>query len=265
MLWLSLASCGDHAGPVFQAVPFTPGPCLSRGVDHSIDLALTADRFGRFYPMRMNSYASEHGGNDWLLPEGTPIYAPLDAVVVEASTRRLHGCPDGEYRIGTRARLVGACSRSTCLEVVLEHLSEVWVRKGQRVQAGDPIGLSGRSGCTDFPHLHLGVLALPRRTGSDETEGRPWPRLGRRQAKRVDALPWAATSTSDMLPSTPYGSGGLWSPPTSVQLARRCTGEEYYLGMHDPFALLPLTFEQCAAACEEHLEVGSCAICCEPG
>lgn len=35
------------------------------------------------------------------------------------------------------------------------HLSEIWVRKGQQVYAGDPIGVSGTSGRSTGPHLHI--------------------------------------------------------------------------------------------------------------
>lgn len=35
------------------------------------------------------------------------------------------------------------------------HLSEIWVRSGQQVYAGDPIGISGTSGRSTGPHLHI--------------------------------------------------------------------------------------------------------------
>lgn len=35
------------------------------------------------------------------------------------------------------------------------HLSRVWVRKGMRIYAGDPVGLSGSTGRATGPHLHI--------------------------------------------------------------------------------------------------------------
>lgn len=35
------------------------------------------------------------------------------------------------------------------------HLSQIWVKKGLRVYAGDPIGISGNSGRSTAPHLHI--------------------------------------------------------------------------------------------------------------
>lgn len=35
------------------------------------------------------------------------------------------------------------------------HLSEIWVERGQKVYAGDPIGISGTSGRSTGPHLHI--------------------------------------------------------------------------------------------------------------
>lgn len=42
------------------------------------------------------------------------------------------------------------------------HLADVRVASGQKVEAGDVIGLSGDSGRSTGPHLHFGVCPLPR-------------------------------------------------------------------------------------------------------
>lgn len=35
------------------------------------------------------------------------------------------------------------------------HLSRVWVKRGQRIYAGDPVGISGSTGRSTGPHLHI--------------------------------------------------------------------------------------------------------------
>lgn len=35
------------------------------------------------------------------------------------------------------------------------HLSQIWVKKGERIYAGDPVGVSGSSGRSTGPHLHV--------------------------------------------------------------------------------------------------------------
>lgn len=35
------------------------------------------------------------------------------------------------------------------------HLSQTWVRKGERIYAGDPVGVSGSTGRSTGPHLHI--------------------------------------------------------------------------------------------------------------
>ena len=38
---------------------------------------------------------------------------------------------------------------------VYKHLSRIDVRRGQKIRAGEPIGLSGNTGCSSEPHLHF--------------------------------------------------------------------------------------------------------------
>jgi Peptidase family M23 len=59
------------------------------------------------------------------------------------------------------------------------------VRKGQRVRAGDPVGLVGNSGSSTQPHLHFMVTDGPQPIAAN---GRPWVFLFWRFAGRVTNL-----------------------------------------------------------------------------
>ena len=94
-----------------------------------------------------------------------PVYAPFDGVVVEADDEGRSVPGFGKY-----IKLADASARgSTPVElrvtsryhVVLAHLSHVEAGPGQRVQAGQRLGITGNSGWSTGPHLHLGLRIKP--------------------------------------------------------------------------------------------------------
>jgi murein DD-endopeptidase MepM/ murein hydrolase activator NlpD len=60
--------------------------------------------------------------------------------------------------------------------VVLAHLTRgsVWVKTGDNIQVGDPIGLVGNSGNSIEPHLHLQVVKMDRSTHTPNWEPVPF-------------------------------------------------------------------------------------------
>ena len=98
-------------------------------------------RFTSPYGMR---WGRLHGGVDLAVPEGTPVGA------VNAGTVKL-------------ARWYGGYGNAVIIEhadgveTVYGHNSEVLVKEGQRVQAGDRIALAGNSGHSYGSHIHLEV------------------------------------------------------------------------------------------------------------
>lgn len=108
-----------------------------------------------------------HDGLDFRAPaamaaRGVNVLAPAAGVI--ASLR--DGEPDGAFLSGGAAAING---RECGNGVVIEH-EDGWssqlchlrrgslrVREGQRVNAGDVIGLVGLSGHTEFPHVHLAL------------------------------------------------------------------------------------------------------------
>lgn len=84
-----------------------------------------------------------HNGLDYAAPMGTPVLAAhVGAVQI--------GNDPGGY--GNYVKVIGA--RMTTLYA---HLSQVTVSAGQRVQAGDELGLVGSTGNSTGPHLHFGL------------------------------------------------------------------------------------------------------------
>ncbi|WP_228395193.1 M23 family metallopeptidase [Modestobacter roseus] len=100
-----------------------------------------------------------HAGVDFAAPLGTPEYAVMDGVVLQAGPASGYGLavyiqhPDGDV-------------------TVYGHMQEILVAEGQTVRAGDTIALLGNTGQSTGPHLHFEV----HRGGLD--------------GEKVDPLPW---------------------------------------------------------------------------
>ena len=87
----------------------------------------------------------EHHGVDYLVPEGTAVFATADGVVKSLSEKNSsHG----------KAITI---DHGNGYETSYSHLLDIRVRKGQTVKRGDIIALSGNSGLSFVPHLHYEV------------------------------------------------------------------------------------------------------------
>lgn len=93
---------------------------------------------------------------DFSMPEGTPIFAAREGVVVNVV--------DNYRRGGTAAHFKKLANRIHILHddgsigryLHLRHGGAL-VRAGQKVRAGDPIAYSGNTGYSQGPHLHFSV------------------------------------------------------------------------------------------------------------
>lgn len=100
----------------------------------------TTSPFG-VYRVYNGSFTSRHTGQDIRAVTGTPIYASAGGRVVLAERLDIRGnmvIIDHGWGVFT-----GYC-----------HLSEITVKPGQLLEAGQPIGLSGNTGRSTGPHLH---------------------------------------------------------------------------------------------------------------
>jgi murein DD-endopeptidase MepM/ murein hydrolase activator NlpD len=90
-----------------------------------------------------------HNGVDIACRVGTPVLAVGDGTVI--------ACAYGDAVYGKYLVL----RLDSGLDVIYGHLSETWHGRGQRVRRGAVIGLSGNTGTSTGPHLHLGIMADP--------------------------------------------------------------------------------------------------------
>lgn len=87
----------------------------------------------------------EHHGVDYLIPEGTAVFATADGTIKSLSEKNSsHG----------KAITI---DHGNGYETSYSHLLDIRVRKGQKVKRGDIIALSGNSGLSFVPHLHYEV------------------------------------------------------------------------------------------------------------
>jgi len=99
------------------------------------------------------------------------------------------------------------------------------VRMGEQVQAGQPIGLVGTSGMTDFPHAHMGVL----RFAPGSTDGEPVDPFTGNDVKagcgRPGAPLWAVPL--DYQEGAFYGAGFADHIPKGVEVKERAVGADH--------------------------------------
>ncbi|ASA26372.1 peptidase M23 [Paenibacillus donghaensis] len=85
------------------------------------------------------------------------VYAPLDAVVIAAYDEEADITPGSEDVLSMEGNHVYLKVAEMGTFLLLNHLKQhsVTVAVGDKVQAGDLLGLVGNSGSTSEPHLHI--------------------------------------------------------------------------------------------------------------
>ena len=116
-----------------------------------IGSAVTTSNFGwRLHPV-IGSWLM-HAGRDLAAPEGTPVVAALSGRVVSSGLA-------GGYGLAVEIEHEGPRRRT-----LYGHLSELYVKEGERVRQGEVIGRVGSTGLSTGPHLHF-ELRLPQDGG----------------------------------------------------------------------------------------------------
>ena len=132
----------------------------------------TDKAIGSFWGNERDGGARRHEGVDIFAPRGTPAVAAAAGYITRT----------GESKLGGRVVWLATAGGQ---HLYYAHLDKQLVQPGQRVQAGDTLGLVGNTGNarTTAPHLHFGIYLAGR--GAID----PWPFL-----HRADAVPAALAS-----------------------------------------------------------------------
>lgn len=131
----------EYAGtPAIAPEPVPPAPRNVSGWMWPVDCTMTSG-YG-------NRWGSFHDGADFGCPMGTPIHAAATGVI-EPGTG--YNTDPGGYGNYIQQRADGG-------EVIqYGHVSEIYVKVGDRVNVGDIIGAVGSAGSSTGPHLHLRI------------------------------------------------------------------------------------------------------------
>ena len=98
---------------------------------------------------------------DFVARPNSPIFAPADGIVLHA--KKYMGF--GNLVVLSHGRGFYPGQRKTVrYRTRYAHLSKILVKKRQRVNRGDIIGLVGSTGRSTGPHLHYEILMNNRRT-----------------------------------------------------------------------------------------------------
>lgn len=114
------------------------------------------DRYAMSSPFgerEINGAKEFHKGIDFAVPVGTPVYAMVTGPIFRT----------GFEDPNTKAKGLGLRVWQEFLDLAsgktfycwYGHLSEIFVEEGQLVEVGQPIGLSGNTGRSTGPHLHV--------------------------------------------------------------------------------------------------------------
>ncbi len=115
------------------------------------DVRIT-QQFGRTVAAQRLYVSGSHNGMDFGAKIGTPVKSVQSGVVMGQGDTDI-ACKGASFGRWILVR------HNNGLSSLYAHLSVINVKAGQQVAAGEVIGLSGNTGYSTGPHLHLGIYA----------------------------------------------------------------------------------------------------------
>ena len=101
--------------------------------------------------------AKRHTGIDFACPVGTPLFAVAAGTIKDVLDDKSYG----------KVVVLTCKSDKGTVDIWYCHMSKPTVKKGQKVEEGAELGLSGNTGNSTGPHLHLETRVAPFRYGND--------------------------------------------------------------------------------------------------
>jgi murein DD-endopeptidase MepM/ murein hydrolase activator NlpD len=149
---VTTATTQPAAKPTETLASYTPPKKDTKVIQQAEDddaVAPDATGIGKMrWPVRgrvISNFGAGKDGVDIAVPEGTPVKAAENGVVIYAG--------DGLKEFGNTVLV----RHENGLVTVYGHASSIEVQRGQKVKRGQEIALSGMSGTTDSPKLHFEV------------------------------------------------------------------------------------------------------------
>jgi murein DD-endopeptidase MepM/ murein hydrolase activator NlpD len=155
----------DSKGEEIDTRAFTFSPALATGSNeikfiHPLPGSIVTSKFGPRRPPTTGA-SSQHGGADFALPGGKigDILAAADGEV------EFTGFQNGGAGNYIKVKHLNGAGKHLCTTVYM-HLNKIYVSVGQKVSAGQKIGLEGNTGVGTGAHLHF-ECRLPSGTKVD--------------------------------------------------------------------------------------------------
>ena len=142
-----IAACAQAPAPVPKSIPVankTPEPVRAKAEPfvHPVPGARISSSFANYIVKSRNR---KHHGTDFAAPIGTPVYATRSGVVLSADNTSLSGDFGNAVLI----------EHGDQFQSLSAHLSRIDVQMGTWVEAGQQIGLVGKTGRATGAHLHF--------------------------------------------------------------------------------------------------------------
>jgi hypothetical protein len=157
---MSLLLLGSVAcAPLQFSRPFAGQPRVTNFFDHDIPRQFV-DTNGHMltYWGEDTEFIDGHEGYDFDLPVGSPLLAVEKGTVHFAGITEPYFCPPLKRTTQDLIVRLEMYHRGELIRVNYQHMSRVDVQEGDRVAKGQVLGLSGNTGCSTGPHLHLAVF-----------------------------------------------------------------------------------------------------------
>lgn len=106
-----------------------------------------------------------HQGTDYIMDEGTAIFASYTGVVTFAGAEDPFYCPLLNQTVSGNSVVIEHSIGGERFQSVYAHFSSIVVSQGATVAKGQLLGYSGNAGCSTRPHLHFDVQRLTNTNG----------------------------------------------------------------------------------------------------